>query len=1142
MKMGIRIQCLCTVIIACLLSPDNIYAVVKTSLLSGNWSNELIWQPSGVPGPADDVFISATNTVTVDADVGCHMLTVQSGGTLLWNPLKRLTISGAVNINGIATMSGGDITLTSPGLAFNLGPGARFTWEPGTNTYASATLFTRGTENFSATSTLIIRKWFDYTIPLANVITGNFGNVTMNSLGPSNTIIEWNQNNMFQSHNILGTLTVDQGWITLDKGGNISNTTIGAIVLTSINSSFYCHNGTHPSSFTLNTGSVSNTGGNFFGLNDGNGSVAVNVTGNFTNLGNVKIINNSGIAGVSNGDATFTVSGTFTQTTGDTRIIYNVTTTNSGIYHASFGSLILNGGIFMGQTGCHTGGDLCTLDIINDFTVNFSSPSDKFRGTSLTSIGQVLNNAQFRMIVNRNVTISGNSSSEMTSSASSGGETVTIGGNLTLNGSTMSFNYGASTASHNNNVTINGNLSVYNGALYFSRNGGNATIQVAGNTTVSGGTIALKSGTGPAAFTVSGRYSQSGGTVYLHNQSTELSQDPVSWTVNGDFLQTGGFIVFDDNADAQEAAHILKLQGPNCVFSGSGSISHAGAGTCPVFGLIQYGRQGTINLQRPSNSHIITQSKQQILNGCTLKISSGNLQVSSHSTQSSDFLRILPGGTLNTGNHQIVSGLAYAYSGVTVDSGGTIITQKPEGWYDGTPNGTLNSSGNMNFSLNAFSIVEYNGSTGQKLTGTVAGLSAVAEHEYGILRINYTGISGTSLSTLSNIYIRTRLELSSGLLALNGKSLILRNGASTGITRTNGGIISEDSSGTGNSQLVWMNLDGGAHVFPFSTESGTYIPVTITPKSGIPGVVKISTWKALTVTNLPYPAGLPSSTANQNGQLDASDRIIDRWWNINASPMTADVTVTYAGTENTLSSDYSTQQLGIMSWNGYGWSPVMGGGTGTILGTGTVTVFNTSNFSYWLVTGGNTTLPIELASFQASLEKDMVNISWITNSEINNEYFTVERSSDGASYESIARINGAGNSTYPRSYSTIDNNPLIGTSYYRLKQTDYDGKFSYSEPAIVHYSDVTTPGIRITEAGPNPFENHFRVNYESNEDGTATILLINLNGTILFQSDELIQKGNNVFEYSEGDHLARGTYILRISMGDVTEAKKLIKK
>ena len=81
-----------------------------------------------------------------------------------------------------------------------------------------------------------------------------------------------------------------------------------------------------------------------------------------------------------------------------------------------------------------------------------------------------------------------------------------------------------------------------------------------------------------------------------------------------------------------------------------------------------------------------------------------------------------------------------------------------------------------------------------------------------------------------------------------------------------------------------------------------------------------------------------------------------------------------------------------------------------------------------------TILPVELISFTTSTIDGHVQLNWVTQSEINNDYFTVERSVDGINFTPISKVNGAGNSSERLNYSTFDNTPLNGTSYYRLKQ------------------------------------------------------------------------------------------------------------
>lgn len=123
-------------------------------------------------------------------------------------------------------------------------------------------------------------------------------------------------------------------------------------------------------------------------------------------------------------------------------------------------------------------------------------------------------------------------------------------------------------------------------------------------------------------------------------------------------------------------------------------------------------------------------------------------------------------------------------------------------------------------------------------------------------------------------------------------------------------------------------------------------------------------------------------------------------------------------------------------------------------------------------------LPIEMLSFNAVPVNEQVYLSWITLSEKNNDYFTIERSKDTKNFEEITRVKAVGNSTEQRSYSSIDGNPYKGVSYYRLKQTDIDGDYRYSQIVAVEFSDK--PGrLNIY---PNPARTALNVYYDSSSE------------------------------------------------------------
>lgn len=110
-------------------------------------------------------------------------------------------------------------------------------------------------------------------------------------------------------------------------------------------------------------------------------------------------------------------------------------------------------------------------------------------------------------------------------------------------------------------------------------------------------------------------------------------------------------------------------------------------------------------------------------------------------------------------------------------------------------------------------------------------------------------------------------------------------------------------------------------------------------------------------------------------------------------------------------------------------------------------------------------LPVELLAFNAILNEGQVKLDWQTATEINNDYFVIERSNDGRSWKKFDTVAGMGNSDVIQSYSAIDEQPYTGLSYYRLKQVDYDGSFTYS-PLVSIKNDASNKEQVL--AYPNP--------------------------------------------------------------------------
>lgn len=139
-------------------------------------------------------------------------------------------------------------------------------------------------------------------------------------------------------------------------------------------------------------------------------------------------------------------------------------------------------------------------------------------------------------------------------------------------------------------------------------------------------------------------------------------------------------------------------------------------------------------------------------------------------------------------------------------------------------------------------------------------------------------------------------------------------------------------------------------------------------------------------------------------------------------------------------------------------------------------------------------LNIELLDFKAELKNNQVELTWITSNEINNDFFTIERSIDGVTFESQNIIKGAGNSLNTIIYTSEDETPLVGTTYYRLKQTDFDGSYTYSKIESVYLNKSNQ-----IEVYPNPNETGL-LKITTGNSNTYEVKLIDCLGRIIYES------------------------------------------
>jgi hypothetical protein len=201
--------------------------------------------------------------------------------------------------------------------------------------------------------------------------------------------------------------------------------------------------------------------------------------------------------------------------------------------------------------------------------------------------------------------------------------------------------------------------------------------------------------------------------------------------------------------------------------------------------------------------------------------------------------------------------------------------------------------------------------------------------------------------------------------------------------------------------------------------------------------------------------------------------------------------------------------------------------TGSITSTSLPSLFNSfSTFTLGDKLNGGNVLPIGLLNFSAVPDNSLVNVQWTTTSESNNRYFTVERSKDGVNFDSIARVATEapdGNSSTPLNYTAVDPKPYNGISYYRLKQTDLDGKATYSDIVPVDFT-----GRQMFSVYPNPSKGAIYVTGMDRNTTSVTAQWYDLTGKLLSQATIPVQGGAANLNVN----LNNGMYLLKLTSPD----------
>lgn len=396
--------------------------------------------------------------------------------------------------------------------------------------------------------------------------------------------------------------------------------------------------------------------------------------------------------------------------------------------------------------------------------------------------------------------------------------------------------------------------------------------------------------------------------------------------------------------------------------------------------------------------------------------------------------------------------------------------------------------------------------------------------------------AGTSLQTLlgdtvinlkdvvvnnaNNLKLDNKLEVGNNLTFTAGKITSDRADHASQYVHF---LAGSSYSGADNTKFIdGVARKTGNTAFSFPVGSGADMqPLSI----GAPSLITKSYttyYERIDTTNFVYDPyslepGINNVSTCENWILDAASGTLDVTFSLNYDANSCGITV--------------PSELIVARWDGAQWTSL---GTGTLTGNasaGTIAQgIACSGCGAMLPvtigsTSGNNPLPIELLSFDVMASARKVDILWSTATEHNTDFYTVQKTIDGFNFQDVANVTAAGNSDALLNYATEDFFPFQGISYYRLKQTNIDGSYTYTPLRSVKYE-----GESVVQFYPNPSATN-NMTVRSNES-IDRLEIYEVNGKIVYDKSDL----GTSFQIK----LDTGIYFAKYTKGGVQETRKII--
>ncbi|OFX27667.1 MAG: hypothetical protein A2033_06770 [Bacteroidetes bacterium GWA2_31_9] len=1151
-------------------------SVSYQSTQAGDWNTASTWVANQVPPLGVAVLIKHAVTVNGTASNRVNSLTIQSGQSLTFGASGSLDINGGIIISGTLDMtSGGTINLGSGGYITNNGT---FTAGSGTINFNNAA-YVAGSNHFNFNNVNVnanvdLGAGLTTINGILSINTG--GNLVTNgpsSYGSSSILkyamggtyfkqIEWNSpvnvevsNNttvymMSWDHSDVNTIYTMTGNLTVDIG-----------------STFSFDDGTGRTATFKVDGNVTVNG--TLNLSDDVGG-DIEIKGNWTrgasgtlNLGagNGRAVTLNGIADQTINDPTFTTFAYLTINNSATKVV----TLNCDIVVNQSLSVEADATLNMSAYKATGGG---SFDLKNGATlktawIDATDGAITTLATGAKGCIQLTSARTYSDIATYHFTGNDNqkSGNALPSTISSGGKVII---ELTSN----TYNY---TNSHGENIDAGAELEIMLGTVL---DNGTNNFSGPGNLTMTGGiyqfTDNVVFGSAVRYPRFSGTYTLSGGTVDI---AATLASNQYQYLYSGGGLGVNGYYNLKFSGGSVSDGYKIV---PSAIVI-SNNLTITGATT-----IVEFGSSGvtgdagiTMDGGRLRMSKVSTSLPELTGINSVYNLSGGTIEYYGTGAAQQQLIR----GTYGAGSTRIsyynielnstASNLTSPALAGNVDLGASIGIQNL--FLVNSPtvfrmDETDYIEGAGNFTLTTGSTLLYGSPNGIKTSGTgvsdgnirISGTRTFpTDASYGFISDGNMDVGNALPATVQNLYVfktiatdavtlqqttnvATTLTLTSGIITTTSsyKVIVLNNDAVTGI------------SGGGSSSFINGNLQraiaNNTSIYPFPVGDGTAITNYKRADFINNNLVNLTALDVNVAAISEIGNDIDENLiAEQDGTL-LNNLLQNAVWTFNpqvgwSAGGSYGVNLYVANTELSGSDDntFCSVKRDDVSADYADWStfevsttiPVQDA-DGRTYASGYAQRLGYTTFSKHAIAKSDAVLPIELLSFDVVSKGDLVEINWKTASEINNDYFIIEKSIDGVNFESFAKVDGAGNSNYLINYASVDYSPFKNITYYRLKQIDFDGKYSHSS-----IKSVSTNNNSSIKVFCNEFGHSFIIVNKLKQE--LKLRIVDMSGKLRFESQ--ISSDNEIIKLNINKlHLKSGIYLLNVFSNSESVSQQII--